>query len=192
MTSPDPPDPPITQLLHQAADGDEHARDELFRLLYRELRAVATARLRNRSAESMEACDLVHEMYARMFRKEQLGCANRRHFFSVCGRAMQDILVERARRRGATRHGGGLQKMQLDDALAVVDASPSDFLLLSGAISRLADQDPETAELVRLRYFVGLTGDETARMLDISPATVDRRWDFARAWLFHDLYGQDE
>ncbi|MCC7142242.1 MAG: sigma-70 family RNA polymerase sigma factor [Candidatus Eisenbacteria bacterium] len=190
MSTPSPEESPITRLLRQAEGGEEEARSQLFRVLYSDLRGVARARLHQLPIQSLDASDLVNEMYLRLFRKDQLDCKNRKHFFFVCGRAMQDILVEHVRRKISPKHGGGLQRVVIDQALTVADRSPEEFLAVSGAISRLSEEDPETADIVRLRYFVGLTGDEIARVVGLAPVTVDRRIKFAHAWLHEDISGQ--
>lgn len=177
----------LTLLLERVRSGDARARDQVIATVYAELRAIARNRLaRNREA-SLQPTELVHEMYGRLFGKGQLDWENRRHFFSVAARAMQDIVVERARAAVAEKRGGGTPAVSLSVATDLGEESPEDLVLLDIALERLGAEDPVAAEVVRLRYFVGLTGDECAEALGISPATVDRRWVFARAWLLRQL-----
>lgn len=155
--------------------------------MYAELRAMARNRLARQQNASLQPTELVHEMYGRLFDKRQLNWENRRHFFAVAARAMQDIVVERARAAARDKRGGGVRAIPLSLATDVAAELPGDLLLLDVALERLSEADPVAAEVVRLRYFVGLTGDETAHALGVSPTTVDRRWTFARAWLLREL-----
>ena len=180
-------DSEITILLERVRSGDARARDQVITTVYAELRAMARHRLAAHHADSIQPTELVHEMYGRLFGKGQLDWANRRHFFAVASRAMQDIVVERARAAVAEKRGGGQQLLSLSFASGVAQEAPEDLLLLDLALERLGAEDHLAAEVVRLRYFVGLSGDECAQALGVSPATVDRRWVFARAWLLREL-----
>lgn len=177
----------ISILLERVRDGDARARDQVVAAVYSELRAMAHNRLAHQQNGSLQPTELVHEMYGRLFGKGQLNWENRRHFFAVAARAMQDIVVERARAAVRDKRGGGSPDLPLSQATDVATELPEDLLLLDVALERLAEADPVAAEVVRLRYFMGLTGDETAVALGVSPTTVDRRWTFARAWLLREL-----
>lgn len=178
----------VERLLAAMKNGDVASRERLFGLLYAELRGLAHRRLGNGPYHSIQATELVGEAYMRMVGKDQLGCENRRHFFAVAARAMQDILVERARKKATRKRGGGLRRVELEASMAFVDENPEEYLMLSDAISRLSEQDALSAEVVRLRFFAGFTGDETAQVLAVAPATVDRRWQYAKAWLHDALF----
>ena len=175
-------------LLQRAHAGDDAAWQRAFSIVYDELRAMARGRLAKNGSPTLQATELVNEVYLRLFRRNG-SCENRHHFFAIASRAMQDILVERARRRGTAKRGGGFQRVEFEASLAFVDAHPTEFLTLSEAISRLSEHDPLSAEIVRLRFFVGMSGEETAQALSVSASTVDRRWKYARAWLHEALYG---
>lgn len=175
-------------LLERVRSGDAQARERVVAAVYDELRQLARQRLRRSPHASLQPTELVHEMYGRLFDKDQLGWENRRHFFAIAARAMQDIVIERARAAMADKRGGGVSPMPLSQAPETGLDHPERFLLLGVALDRLEAIDPVAAEVVRLRYFVGLSGDETAEALGISPATVDRRWLFARAWLHRELH----
>lgn len=181
--SPDRSLPDFTVLLERARSGDPRARDRFVASVYDELRQLARQRLRRAPGATLQPTELVHEMYGRMFEKRQLTWENRRHFFAVAARAMQDIVIERARASMTDKRGGGTQHLPLSQAPETAVDHPEQFVLLGEALERLGEVDPLAAEVVRLRYFAGLSGDETAEALGVSTATVDRRWVFARAWL---------
>lgn len=171
-----------TRLIIAARDGDKQAAEMLLPLVYEELRRLAAARMeRERSTQTLDATALVHEAYLRLVGDQRF--EGRGHFFCAAAEAMRRILVERARRRRSNRHGGKAKRVELEpDQLA--GASPDDELLaLHEALDRLADEHPEKAELVKLRYFAGMSADEAASALGISSSTADRSWRFARAWL---------
>ena len=161
--------------------------DELAGLLYNELRRLARAYMRGeRSAQTLQATALVHEAYLRLAQSDPVW-TDRRHFVAIAARSMRQILVERARARGAQKRWGGMNRVTLSETL--VGAAHEDAMLpaLDEALSRLERIDPEQARLVELRYFVGLSNEETAEALGLSVATVKRRWALARAWLFREL-----
>jgi RNA polymerase sigma factor (TIGR02999 family) len=176
------------ELLQRAHAGDDAAWQRAFSIVYDELRAMARGRLARNGSPTLQATELVNEVYLRLFRRQN-DCQNRSHFFAIASRAMQDILIERARRRGAVKRGGEFRRVEFEASLAFVDEHPSEFLTLSDAISRLSQHDPLSAEIVRLRFFVGLSGEEAGEALDVSASTVDRRWKYARAWLHEAIYG---
>jgi RNA polymerase sigma factor (TIGR02999 family) len=169
------------------ADHPSRDPDELSRAVYNELRRLAAAYMRReRPGQTLQATALVHEAYLRLAQSEPVW-TDRRHFVGIAARSMRQILVERARARGAQKRWAGLNRVTLSETL--VGASHEDAMLpaLDEALARLEEIDPEQARLVELRYFVGLTNQETADALGMSPATVKRRWSLARAWLFREL-----
>jgi RNA polymerase sigma factor (TIGR02999 family) len=177
----------VTQLLRRWAEGDAGARDELLPLVYDELRAVAARHLaRERRAGTLQATALVHEAYLKLVDHERMQWQGRAHFFAVAAQVIRRILVDHARSRSAQKRGGDGVRVELDDDLPVAERG-LDLLRLDDALSRLARLDPTQGRLVELRYFGGLTLEETAEVLGSSPATVKREWSFARAWLRREL-----
>jgi RNA polymerase sigma factor (TIGR02999 family) len=173
----------VTRILSAVERGDPHAADQLLPLVYDELRRLAAGRLaREARGHTLQPTALVHEAYLRLVSPNpERHFTNRQHFFRVAAGAMRRILVDRARRKLARKRGGGFQRRDLGDIAA---SEPNDELLaLDAAMEKLAASDPLKAKLVELRYFVGLTGDQAADVLGISPATADRYWTYARAWL---------
>jgi RNA polymerase sigma factor (TIGR02999 family) len=184
----------VTQLLEGVARGEPHAAEELLPLVYGQLRQLAAWKLASEPAgQTLDATALVHEAYLRLVGDDAGKPWNgRRHFFGAAAEAMRRILVENARRKNAQKHGGGLHRVELDHVEAV-DRSPSsldDVLALDEALARFAAMEPAKAELIKLRYFTGLTLEHAAAILEISPATAKRWWNFARAWLFDAIEGQ--
>jgi RNA polymerase sigma factor (TIGR02999 family) len=182
----------VTQLLDAAAAGDPTAAAELLPLVYDELRKLAAARVdREKPGQTIQATALVHEAYVRLVGSDPgRDWDGRGHFFAAAAEAMRRILVEAARRKGRARHGGGRRRVELADVPAAVP--DEDLLALDEALTRLAARDPVRADLVKLRYFAGLTVPQAAAALGISVATAERHWAFARAWLFADLNGSGE
>ncbi len=183
----------VTHLLDAAAAGDSRAASELLPLVYEELRQLAAARLADeKSGQTLQATALVHEAYLRLVGGEQPQDWNGRgHFFGAAAEAMRRILVEAARRKGRHRHGGGRRRLTLVD-LDVADQSPADDLpAVSDALEHLAAVNPRAAELVKLRFFAGLTGREAAAVLNVSPRKADQVWAYARAWLLDRLNDPD-
>lgn len=155
---------------------------------YAEMRALARRRLARMGPQSIQATELVNETWLRIAGK-QPAVQDREELFALAARAMRDILVDRARRKGAQKRGGDWERVNWDSALQVASDHPEELLTLDTALSRLSEQSPEHARVVELMFFAGLTGEEAARALDVSPSTVDRRWRFARAWLHRELLG---
>ena len=186
---------PVTQLLDAAAAGDPQAAAELLPLVYDELRRLAAQRLAAENpGHTLQATALVHEAYLRLVGPaDDRRWNDRGHFFATAAEAMRRILVDAARRKGRAKHGGGRVRLDLDAAptAAADGAAPDELIALDAALDDLARFDPAKAEVVKLRYFTGLTIDETAACLDISPATAKRQWAVARAWLFHRLSGEE-
>ena len=166
---------------------------ELLPLVYDELRRLAAERLsRENPGQTLQATALVHEAWLRLSGPGQAGqpWTGRGHFFSAAAEAMRRILIDRARRKANQHHGGDLQRVELD-AVEIAAPLPDDQLLaLHEALNELARQDPEAAELVKLRFFVGLTHEQAAEMLGLNRTAADRSWVFARAWLFQEMRGQ--
>ena len=181
----------ITKFLARLADGDEHAAEHLLDIVYSELRMLATAKLaREAPGHTLQPTALVHEAWLRLVGDERPDWKSRRYFFGACAEAMRRILIERARKKGRLKHGGDRAQVELEDIAADEPLATIDLLALDEALEKLAAEDPQKAELVKLRFFAGLTLDQVAQTLDLSPATVDRHWAFARAFLYHEVQGR--
>lgn len=179
----------VTQILSRLEGGDQSASAELLPLVYEELRKLAAARLaQEQPGQTLQATALVHEVYLRLVGDDsQYLWKSRAHFFGAAAEAMRRILVEQARRKGRQKHGGQHRRQELE-SLELAGSEPNvDLLALDEAIHELQARDPAKAELVKLRYFGGLTLDETAEVLGISSASADRYWKIARAWLAKSL-----
>ena len=181
----------ITSLLARAHEGDRQATDELLPLVYEELRQLAERFLAaEKHGATLQPTALVHEAYLRLIGSDRNGWENRAHFFGAAARAIRRILVDRARARGAARRGG-VRPLRLDTDAPLVEPGPSlDVLALDEALSKLASIDAQKARMVELRFFGGLSVDEAAATLGVSPSTVDRDWVFARAWLHRAMNGE--
>jgi RNA polymerase sigma factor (TIGR02999 family) len=172
----------VTRLLEATHRGDRQAAAELLPLVYEELRKLAAAKLaQEKPGQTLDATALVHEAYLRLVGEQQFD--GRGHFFAAAAEAIRRILVERARRKQATRHGGLRQRQDLDPDQIPSPVPDEELLALHEALDQLAEQHPEKVELVKLRYFAGLTADQAAAALGISPSAADRHWAYARAWL---------
>ena len=176
----------VTQILSAIDAGDPHAADQLLPLVYDELRRLARARMTHeRPGQTLQATALVHEAYLRLVRGDELQpWANRRHFFAAAAEAMRRILIEKARHRERLKHGGGLERTELQDIELLIEEPHEDLLALDAALGELEVEDPRKAELVKLRYFAGLDEAEAAEALGISRPTAARWWAFAKAWLY--------
>lgn len=179
----------ITLLLEAAASGDPKAPGALLPLVYDELRKLAAIRMAGETPDhTLQPTALVHEAFLRLMGPSSLQQFDHRgHFFAAAAEAMRRILVDSARKKAATRHGGGFVRLDLDQGLAARNEPREDILALDEALNRLAERDPIKAELVKLRYFAGLTLPEAARVLDLSERTAGRHWVFARAWLRREV-----
>jgi RNA polymerase sigma factor (TIGR02999 family) len=181
----------ITHLLNAAELGDAGAADQLLPLVYDELRRLASQRLaQEKPGQTLEATALVHEAYLRLVKVEQPQQWNGRgHFFAAAAEAMRRILVENARRKKRTKHGGDRKPQQLDPELVAAPEVSEDVLAIDEALTRLAAKEPVVAQVVQLRYFGGLTVKEAAETLGISPRTADMYWAYARSWLRAEVSG---
>jgi RNA polymerase sigma factor (TIGR02999 family) len=181
----------VTQLLDAAAAGDPNAAAELLPLVYDELRKLAAARLADeKPGQTFQATALVHEAYLRIVGNGLPRDWNGRgHFFAAAAEAMRRILVEQARKRNRLKHGGDRQRLDLDALQLSLPEADDELLALDEALAELAQKHPDKAELVKLRYFAGLTVAEAAQALGISTSTADRHWTYARAWLYRRIVG---
>jgi RNA polymerase sigma factor (TIGR02999 family) len=170
--------------------GNQAALDELLPLVYNELRRLAQARLRQEpQGHTLQATALVHEAYVRLVDLDQLTLSDRAHFFAMAARVMRQVLVDHARRKRSDKRGGGATKITLSGVSAAAQALDVDVLDLDNALEELAALDDRMARVVELKFFVGMTLDETADSLQVSHATVERDWAMAKAWLFRRLAG---
>jgi RNA polymerase sigma factor (TIGR02999 family) len=182
----------VTRILSSIEGGDPSAAEQLLPLVYDELRKLAAEKLaREKSGQTLEATALVHEAYLRLVDVKQAQHWNSRgHFFAAAAEAMRRILVESARRKGSLKRGGRLAREELDEQEVVAPQVPDDLLALDEALSQLAVTEPQAAELVKLRYFAGITVKQAAEALGISPRSADFLWAFARAWLLRKIEGE--
>jgi RNA polymerase sigma factor (TIGR02999 family) len=184
MTGPD-----VTRLLAAARDGERRAIDQLYAVVYGELRGMAEARLRReRRGHTLQPTALVNEVYLRLDPAKD-SWANRRHFFGAASQAMRRILVDHARRRLADKRGAGLERVTLADLDVEAPQADVDVVALDDALEKLQHDEPRLAEVVTLRVFAGMSIEQTADALELSPATVKRDWTFARAWLAERMAG---
>jgi len=180
----------ITRFLDQLSDGDEHAAERLLDVVYAELRMLATAKLaREAPGHTLQPTALVHEAWMRLVGDERQDWKGRRYFFGACAEAMRRILIERARGKGRLKRGGDRERVELEDHAKEEPLAAVDLLALDEALEKLKAEDPAKAELVELRFFAGLTLDQVANTLGVSPATVDRHWAYARAFLYAEIQG---
>ena len=181
----------ITTYLEQLSAGDEHAEERLLELVYAELRTLAGAKLaREAPGQTLQPTALVHEAWMRLAGDGARDWKDRRYFFGACAEAMRRILIERARGKARLKRGGGRERVELEDLAQDEPLAGLDLLALDEALARLAEADPGKAELVKLRFFAGLTLEQAASALDVSPATADRYWAFARAFLYREMHGE--
>jgi len=177
----------VTKLLVDVRAGNQSALNSLLPLVYDELRKIASSYLsREQSRQTIQTSDLVHEAYLRLADAD-VSWQNRAHFFGIAARSMRQILVDYARRKNAGKRGGGMTRVSLTDNVLLVEDDFSRLLMLDDALGRLEQVDPRLCRVVELRYFSGLTVDETAEALGISPRTVENDWNLARAWLFRTM-----
>jgi RNA polymerase sigma factor (TIGR02999 family) len=178
----------VTHILAAIEQGDTHAAAKLLPLVYEELRKLAAHRMANEAAgQTLQPTALVHEAWMRLVGKENPKFQNRAHFFAAAAEAMRRILIDNARRKRAVRHGGGQHRVDFEQAELASASDDEQLLAVHEALDKLAAQSKLEAELVKLRYFVGMTLEEAAEVLGISARTADNYWAHARAWLFHEL-----
>jgi RNA polymerase sigma factor (TIGR02999 family) len=174
----------VTQLLNAIDAGDPNAADQLLPLVYEELRKLAVVRMANEMAgQTLQPTALVHEAWLKIGRDGGEHFANRRHFFKAAAVAMQQILIDNARRKQRLKHGANRIGEELHESRIAVSVPSEELLAVNDALAALAQEDADAAEVVQMRYFVGMTVPEIADALGLSPRTVDRHWTFARAWL---------
>jgi RNA polymerase sigma factor (TIGR02999 family) len=182
----------VTHILSAIAHGDARAAEQLLPLVYDELRKLAAQKLaQEKPGQTLQATDLVHEAYLRLVGDQDPGWNGRGHFFAAAAEAMRRILVESSRRKKRIKHGGGRNRIDWEAAASPVEDPSEDLIALDEALSKLAAEDPAKAELVKLRFFAGLTMPEIAQVMKISLATVERHWTYARTWLFAELKDRD-
>ncbi len=183
----------VTRILNAIAEGDPHAASQLLPLVYDELRQLAAQKLAHeKPGQTLQPTALVHEAYLRLVGEEdEPHWDSRGHFFAAAAEAMRRILIESARRKGRSKHGGGRRRIELDEAHLVADAPPDDLLALDDALRRLEVADPPAARLVELRFFAGLTMPQAALALGIPLRTAERNWTYARTWLHRELSPPD-
>lgn len=181
----------ITLILDAVQEGDPKAAKELLPLIYGELRRLAAWHLSNeRPGQTLQATALVHEAYLRLVGKDDPKWNGRRHFFGAAAEAMRRILVENARRKKRLKHGGHLERVDANEVDIAAPMPDEELLAMDEALDRLGEVDSRAAEVVKLCFFVGLTQEQAAKHLDVSVATVERTWSFARAWLFREIQKQ--
>ncbi len=178
----------VTRILESIDQGDPKAADELLPLVYGELRRLAAAKMAGESAnQTLQPTALVHEAWVRLVGEGNPPFANRAHFFAAAAEAMRRILIDKARRKRAIRHGGDQQRVDLEDLQLAAPGDEDQLLAVTDALDKLAATNALQAEVVKLRYFVGMTNVEAAEALGLSERTVKNYWSHARAWLFHEI-----
>lgn len=183
----------VTRILESIHKGDPKAADELLPLVYEELRKLAAARMVNEwQTSTLQPTALVHEAWLRLVGSEQRAWNNRAHFFAAAAEAMRRILIDNARRKHAAKRAAGTVRLDLDQVDVAVQADEESLLSINEALEKLSVQDPQSAELVKLRFFVGLNYEEAAQALGISERSAKRCWTFARAWLYRELSQRSE
>lgn len=184
-------DTQITDWLARISAGDRRAVDQLLPVVYEELRRLAESQLRlERADHTLQATALVHEAYIRLIGQQNVAWQNRAHFMAVAAQAIRRILVDHARARGSEKRGGGRARISLDSQLAYDESQATDLLALDESLERLAERHPDKARVVELRFFGGLTNDDIANVLGVTTRTIERHWQFARAWLFREIAGE--
>jgi RNA polymerase sigma factor (TIGR02999 family) len=178
----------VTQLLIEWSNGDKAALDKLLPLIHEELRRLAHYYMsRERPGHTLQTTALVDEAYLRLVNRKDVHWQNRAHFFAIAAQSMRSILVDHARNHAYMKRGGGARKIALDEAMVVSQERAAEVVALDEVLKELASFDPQQSRIVELRFFGGLTIEETAEVLDLSPATIKREWSTAKAWLYHEL-----
>jgi RNA polymerase sigma-70 factor, ECF subfamily len=192
MTTPPPARQEVTQLLGDWSGGDEAALEKLIPLVQPELRRLAHYYMsRERAGHTLQTTAILNEAYLRLVDKTKPLWQNRTHFVAAVAQLMRHIMVDHARERHSLKRGGGVLKVTLDEAALVTERRSEELLALDEALERLAVQDPRKSQIVELRYFGGLTVEETAEFLRLSQRTVEREWNMAKAWLYRALSGEE-
>lgn len=183
----------VTRILNAAGQGAPQVAHELLSLVYEELRRLAAARMASEApGQTLQATALVHEAWLRLTNDERRKWNDRTHFFAAAAESMRRILVDNARRKRAERHGGGQQRVEMPEFASAIGESDDKVLAVNEALEKFAALDPQKAEVVKLRYFVGMTIEQAAAALGISERTAKRYWTFARAWLHEEIKAQLE
>jgi RNA polymerase sigma factor (TIGR02999 family) len=178
----------VSVILQRIDEGDPHAAEELLPQVYEELRTLAAQRLaRENAGQTLQATALVHEVWLRLGGDAQPEWRNRAQFFAAAAEAMRRILIDRARRKKCLRHGGGRERVPLEGLDLAASLDDEQLLGLHEALDRLAEHDAAKAEVVKLRFFAGLTNEQAAKVLGVSEPTVKRHWAYARAWLYREM-----
>jgi len=181
----------VTRILECLQHGDPDAAEELLPLVYEELRRLAASKMAHQPpGQTLQATALVHEAYLRLIGAQSIHWNSRGHFFSAAAEAMRRILVERARKKSARKHGGGLRQVNLDEVDLAIESEDELLLLLDESLEEFTAKDPTAAELIKLRFFVGLPNQQAAELLGISERTAKRSWAYARAWLYKRIKQQ--
>lgn len=182
----------FTRMLKDAGEGDGATSDRLLPLVYDELRRLAESHLRHeRPDHTLQATALVHEAYLRMVDQREVEWRGRAHFFALAAQAIRRVLIDHARRHRSAKRGADRRKFSLDEALTVSnEETPTDLVALDEALHRFAERQPDRARVVELRFFGGLTIEDTARTMGVTTRTVERHWQYARAWLYRDITGE--
>ncbi len=183
----------VTVILNRVQQGDPRAAEELLPLVYQELRRLATHKMANEAAgHTLQPTALVHEAWLRLVGNENQKWDGRAHFFAAAAEAMRRILIDRARRKRAERHGGGQPALDIHELEIAAPAQDEELLAISEALDKFAARDQPKAEFVKLRYFVGLTLEEAAEVLGVSVSTASRWWSYSRAWLCAEMERQQK
>jgi RNA polymerase sigma factor (TIGR02999 family) len=178
----------VTQLLIEWSNGDKAALDKLIPLIHEELRRLAHHYMsRERPGHTLQTTALVDEAYVRLVNRKDVHWQNRSHFFAIAAQLMRSILVDHARSHAYTKRGGGARKISLDETMIVSQQRAAEVVALDDVLKELASFDPQQSRIVELRFFGGLTIEETAEVLNLSPATIKREWSTAKAWLYREL-----
>jgi RNA polymerase sigma factor (TIGR02999 family) len=178
----------VTRILNAIQTGDAKAADELLPAVYHELRKLAAHKMAGEAkGHTLQPTALVHEAWMRLAGSNREGWQNRAHFFGAAAEAMRRILVEHARRKQSQKRGGGAEREDLEDSMLVLTAPPDELLAVHEALDKLANEDPQAAELVKFRYFVGMTMEEAASALGLAKRTAESLWTYARVWLHKEI-----
>jgi RNA polymerase sigma factor (TIGR02999 family) len=178
----------VTRILNAIEQGDAQAADKLLPLVYEELRRLAAQKMSHeRPGQTLEATALVHEAYIRLVGAEAQNWSGRTHFFAAAAEAMRRILIENARRKQRHKHGADHHRVDLEDSKIAIEGPSTDLIALDEALTKLTEEDRVVADLVKLRYFAGLTIEQAAAVLGVSSRTADRYWAYARAWLYQQI-----